>query len=88
METEQRSEEVKVEEPRTEEESSHASSLLDLVLVSTHTDLSRLVRQTLTQLLFHVCCSLLQEKEKEGVWPPALTGGLQVGGDYIDVKMK
>lgn len=35
MEREQRSEEVMVKDPRTEEESVHASDLLNLVLVST-----------------------------------------------------
>lgn len=37
MEREQRSEEMKVKDPRTEEESVHANDLLNLVLVSTHT---------------------------------------------------
>lgn len=36
MEREQRSEEMKVKDPRTEEESAHSSDLLNLVLVSTH----------------------------------------------------
>ena len=36
METEQRSEEMKVKDPRTEEESAHASDLLNLVLVCAH----------------------------------------------------
>lgn len=39
MEREQQSEEMKVKDPRTEEECAHASDLLNLVLVSklTHT---------------------------------------------------
>lgn len=37
MEGEQRSEEMKVKDPRSEEETAHASDLINLILVSTHT---------------------------------------------------
>lgn len=37
MEREQRSEDMKVKDPRTEEESAQSSDLLNLVLVSIHT---------------------------------------------------
>lgn len=37
MEREQRSEKMKVKDPRSEEETAHASDLINLILVSTHT---------------------------------------------------
>lgn len=37
MEREQRSEKMKVKGPRSEEETAHASDLINLILVSTHT---------------------------------------------------
>lgn len=44
MEGEQRSEEMKVKDPRSEEETAHASDLINLILVSTHTH-TRWVKQ-------------------------------------------
>lgn len=37
MEREQRSEKMNVKDPRSEEETAHASDLINLILVSTHT---------------------------------------------------
>lgn len=47
MEREQRSEERKVKDPRTEEESVHANDLLNLDLVSTHTHTQKHTKHTI-----------------------------------------
>lgn len=52
MEREQRSEEMKVKDPRTEEESVHASDLLNLVLVSPlHTEIEKIYKYLCSRVI-------------------------------------
>lgn len=51
MEREQRSEKMKVKDPRSEEETAHASDLINLILVSTHTHIHIL---SITMIMFIV----------------------------------
>lgn len=73
MEREQQSQEMKLKEPRTQEESVQAADLLNLVLVSTHIQYSRVHVSVyiLTQYINWLCTfQTLAEKEEA---PPTFT---------------
>lgn len=61
MEREQRSEKMKVKGPRSEEETAHASDLINLILVSTHTH-THIHILSITMIMFivigNIVCSL------------------------------